>query len=106
MDQERPRDEARYPDADHGQRTVRSHHQDHAVDRLQRSADRRRRRVPADVEVTRNTETQRMATAATAPALPHAGYESESGVWSWLTTVDHKRIGALYLYTALTWFVI
>ena len=47
-----------------------------------------------------------MATAATAPALPHTGYESESGVWSWLTTVDHKRIGALYLYTALTWFVI
>jgi cytochrome c oxidase subunit I len=47
-----------------------------------------------------------MATAATAPALSHTGYESESGVWSWLTTVDHKRIGALYLYTALTWFVI
>jgi cytochrome c oxidase subunit 1 len=27
-------------------------------------------------------------------------------VWSWLTTVDHKRIGALYLYTALVWFLI
>ncbi|HEY8176898.1 MAG TPA: cytochrome c oxidase subunit I [Gemmatimonadaceae bacterium] len=47
-----------------------------------------------------------MATAATAPALPHTGYKSESGVWSWLTTVDHKRIGALYLYTALLWFLI
>jgi len=45
-----------------------------------------------------------MATAAAAPAHPHAGYESESGLWSWLTTVDHKRIGALYLFTALAWF--
>src|SRR4051794_12704961 len=46
-----------------------------------------------------------MATAA-APALPRAEYESESGLWSWLTTVDHKRIGVLYLYTALTWFLV
>jgi cytochrome c oxidase subunit 1 len=37
-------------------------------------------------------------------AAPH--YEGKSGVWSWLTTVDHKRIGILYLYTALTFFVI
>jgi cytochrome c oxidase subunit 1 len=27
-------------------------------------------------------------------------------VWSWLTTVDHKRIGALYMYTALAWFLV
>ncbi|MDX6570451.1 MAG: cytochrome c oxidase subunit, partial [Gaiellales bacterium] len=27
-------------------------------------------------------------------------------IWSWLTTVDHKRIGALYLYTALAWFAV
>ena len=47
-----------------------------------------------------------MATAATAPATTHTSYESESGIWSWLTTVDHKRIGALYLYTALLWFLI
>ena len=47
-----------------------------------------------------------MATAAAAPPLPHAGYSESSGLWSWLTTVDHKRIGALYLYTALTWFAI
>src|SRR5213079_447804 len=44
-----------------------------------------------------------MATAAAAPAHPYAT-ESESGVWSWLTTVDHKRIGALYLWTSLAWF--
>ncbi|MEJ7758004.1 MAG: cytochrome c oxidase subunit I [Gemmatimonadaceae bacterium] len=31
-------------------------------------------------------------------------YEN-SGVWSWLTTVDHKRIGILYLYTSLFFFI-
>jgi len=47
-----------------------------------------------------------MATAAAAPTRPHSESVSESGLWSWLTTVDHKRIGALYLYTALTWFLV
>ena len=47
-----------------------------------------------------------MATAATAPAVPRERYETETGIWSWLTTVDHKRIGALYLYTALLWFLV
>src|SRR5687767_6005613 len=47
-----------------------------------------------------------MATAAAAPARPVAEYHEPSGVWSWLTTVDHKRIGALYLYTALIWFLV
>ena len=32
--------------------------------------------------------------AAARPAEP-------TGVWSWLSTVDHKRIGTLYLFTAL-----
>jgi cytochrome c oxidase subunit 1 len=27
-------------------------------------------------------------------------------VWAWLTTVDHKRIGLLYFYTALAFFLI
>src|ERR1051325_7955679 len=47
-----------------------------------------------------------MATAAASPsyALPES-YEP-TGVWSWLTTVDHKRIGALYMYTALAWFCV
>ena len=35
-----------------------------------------------------------------------APYVGKTGVWSWLTTVDHKRIGALYLYTALAFFLI
>lgn len=31
---------------------------------------------------------------------------SNTGVWSWLTTVDHKRIGALYLVSSLFFFVV
>ncbi len=47
-----------------------------------------------------------MATAAHAPARPASQYNEAGGVWGWLTTVDHKRIGALYLYTALLWFLV
>jgi cytochrome c oxidase subunit 1 len=47
-----------------------------------------------------------MATAAVSPAYAHTGEASKSGIWSWLTTVDHKRIGALYLYTSLAWFMV
>jgi len=47
-----------------------------------------------------------MATAAV--RLPHttADEYEHSGLWSWLATVDHKRIGALYMYTALAWFAV
>lgn len=31
---------------------------------------------------------------------------STSGFWSWITTVDHKRIGVMYGYTAFTFFII
>ena len=31
---------------------------------------------------------------------------AKTGVWSWLTTVDHKRIGILYGATAIVFFVI
>ena len=48
-----------------------------------------------------------MATTATAPAYaPVESYLGESGVWSWLTTVDHKRIGTLYLFTSLFFFLL
>ena len=30
----------------------------------------------------------------------------ESGLWSWLTTLDHKRIGIMYMITVLTFFFI
>jgi cytochrome c oxidase subunit 1 len=50
-----------------------------------------------------------MATTA-APAqaahLNEHSYGEQSGIWSWLTTVDHKRIGVLYLFTALSFFLI
>jgi len=40
-----------------------------------------------------------MASSAATPMHAHgASHSSEqSGLWSWLTTVDHKRIGILYL---------
>src|SRR4249920_3833264 len=47
-----------------------------------------------------------MATAAVSPAYAHSGAEYKGGIWSWLTTVDHKKIGALYMYTALAWFAV
>lgn len=31
---------------------------------------------------------------------------SQTGFWSWVTTVDHKRIGILYAVTALVFFII
>jgi cytochrome c oxidase subunit 1 len=45
-----------------------------------------------------------MATT-TADAL-HAPAGSQTGLWSWITTVDHKRIGALYGVTAFIFFLI
>src|SRR3954468_23036358 len=48
-----------------------------------------------------------MATTATAPSYASVeSYHGESGLWSWLTTVDHKRIGTLYLFTSLFFFVV
>src|SRR5580765_2912201 len=46
-----------------------------------------------------------MATT-TATAHAPATAASESGLWSWITTVDHKRIGVLYGATALAFFLI
>jgi cytochrome c oxidase subunit 1 len=48
-----------------------------------------------------------MATAE--PALSQAGGEGhgayfDGGIWSWITTVDHKRIGILYGVSALFFF--
>lgn len=39
------------------------------------------------------------------PGALAAPVASESGLWSWLTTVDHKRIGILYLFTAMFFFL-
>jgi cytochrome c oxidase subunit 1 len=43
---------------------------------------------------------------ATTAATAHAAAPSESGLWSWITTVDHKRIGLLYGVTAFIFFII
>jgi cytochrome c oxidase subunit I len=38
---------------------------------------------------------------------PNANYLNVTkGVWSWIYTLDHKRIGLMYLVTAMTFFVI
>ena len=49
-----------------------------------------------------------MATSAveSPPTQAPPAYTGQKGVWSWLTTVDHKRIGTLYLWTALIFFLV
>ncbi len=41
-------------------------------------------------------------------ALEHAPaqHEEATGLWSWITTVDHKRIGIMYGLTAFLFFLI
>jgi cytochrome c oxidase subunit 1 len=34
------------------------------------------------------------------------GYLEEKGIWSWVYTLDHKRIGVLYLCTTLLFFLV
>ena len=47
-----------------------------------------------------------MATSAVSHA-PHAAVHVEkTGLWSWITTVDHKKIGILYGATAFAFFLI
>jgi cytochrome c oxidase subunit 1 len=47
-----------------------------------------------------------MATIAVPQPTAPVTKSEHSGLWSWLATVDHKRIGVLYLFTALTFFVV
>src|SRR5256885_2556106 len=39
-------------------------------------------------------------------ALPRSETPPAGGVISWLTTVDHKKIGILYLYTTFAFFLV
>ena len=32
--------------------------------------------------------------------------KSSTGIWSWIGTVDHKRIGTLYGITSFIWFIV
>ena len=45
-----------------------------------------------------------MASADTTTVAPYRSDWKEGRLTSWLTTVDHKRIGILYLWTALIFF--
>ncbi|HEX6615634.1 MAG TPA: cytochrome c oxidase subunit I [Gemmatimonadales bacterium] len=48
-----------------------------------------------------------MATTALDQQRAHAKAHAEpTGLWSWITTVDHKRIGILYGATAFTFFLL
>jgi cytochrome c oxidase subunit I len=47
-----------------------------------------------------------MAVAVRAPARPFARPRSHTGFMSWISTVDHKRIGILYGVTAFIFFII
>jgi cytochrome c oxidase subunit I len=40
-----------------------------------------------------------------APALPEAPHEEPGGLVDWLTTVDHKKIGLLYIFTSFAIFL-
>src|SRR5689334_20472778 len=46
-----------------------------------------------------------MATTALDPRAHAAGHAEPTGLWSWITTVDHKRIGILYGATAFIFFL-
>ncbi|HSE26887.1 MAG TPA: cytochrome ubiquinol oxidase subunit I, partial [Gemmatimonadales bacterium] len=47
-----------------------------------------------------------MATTALDHAHAPAHAHPKTGLWSWITTVDHKRIGILYGTTAFLFFLI
>ncbi len=48
-----------------------------------------------------------MSHAGAEPAMPEEHYlNSERGLWSWLTTHDHKRIGVMFLVAILLMFLL
>jgi cytochrome c oxidase subunit I len=46
-----------------------------------------------------------MATIAANPTYTRTEPAEPTGVWSWIATTDHKRIGILYLFTSLFFFL-
>src|SRR5687767_7592601 len=46
-----------------------------------------------------------MATIVASPTYARTEPKEPTGLWSWLTTTDHKRIGILYLFTSLFFFL-
>lgn len=47
-----------------------------------------------------------MATVAASPTYAGTAGSGRTGIMDWLTTVDHKKIGTLYLHTALFFFIV
>ncbi|HEX8274517.1 MAG TPA: cytochrome c oxidase subunit I [Longimicrobiaceae bacterium] len=48
-----------------------------------------------------------MASTATVATAPHvAAHHGPTGLWSWVTTVDHKRIGIMYGVVSFIWFLV
>ncbi|MGD2070283.1 MAG: cytochrome c oxidase subunit I [Gemmatimonadota bacterium] len=50
-----------------------------------------------------------MAVASTATAdaaVQHGTHDHDTGLWSWITTVDHKRIGIMYFVMSAFWFLV
>src|SRR4029453_11106579 len=47
-----------------------------------------------------------MATTVLDQHQVHAAHGEKTGLWSWMTTVDHKRIGILYGATAFFFFLL
>jgi cytochrome c oxidase subunit I len=39
-------------------------------------------------------------------AVQHTSHEEDTGLWSWITTVDHKRIAIMYFVTATVFFFV
>lgn len=47
-----------------------------------------------------------MASISYPVASEHPGHRHYSGVWSWVFTVDHKKIGVMYAVTAFIFFLV
>ncbi len=47
-----------------------------------------------------------MATASIPKSSSRSRPTAKTGLWSWLTTVDHKRVGILYGYTSFFFFLL
>src|SRR5688500_20068502 len=47
-----------------------------------------------------------MSTVIAPARVPVPAPAAPSGLWSWITTTDHKRIGILYGATAFTFFLL
>ena len=43
---------------------------------------------------------------ATLPSVRHARVDKSKGILGWITTVDHKKIAIMYLFTTFFFFLI